>query len=148
QAVARFAEDIVLVDHRKLGWGEWHGADAVRENIRSALREWPVVRADIDEVLACDDRVVVFLGAFRGTAEGGGTYEIPIGGVFLREQGLTPGVDQYEADDRHTMIGRYGDLGGGQGALGDRPVERVMREIIRRFDRGDIARMFENLWAE
>src|SRR5262249_28201738 len=51
--------------------------------------------------------------------------------------------DQYEPDDRHSMITRYAELGGGQGPLGDRPSERNLAEHCRRFANGDVVGILE-----
>jgi ketosteroid isomerase-like protein/tetratricopeptide (TPR) repeat protein len=119
--VELFAEDIVRVDHRKLGWDEVRGRDALRDLYRSAMDIWPDVHTEPHEVLACDDRVIAFTHTTSGTDGKGSPFEIPFGVVFLVENGLITTWDQYEPDNRQAMIGRYAELGGGQALLGDRP---------------------------
>jgi hypothetical protein len=68
----------------------------------------------VDEVLACDDRLVAFTMTWRGSgADGGGELALPIGNVYVVEGGRVAHLDQYDPDDRQAMIARYAELGGG-----------------------------------
>jgi hypothetical protein len=68
----------------------------------------------VDEVLACDDRLVAFTMTWRGSgADGGGELALPIGNVYVVEGGRVAHLDQYDPDDRRAMIARYAELGGG-----------------------------------
>jgi ketosteroid isomerase-like protein len=138
-----FAADIVRVDHRKLGWDEMRGHDRLREHYQSGLDNWPDIRLEPDEVLACDDRVIAFRYSAHGTsAETGGTFEIALGVVALVDNGVITAWDQYEPDARQDMIARYVELGGGHAPLGDRPPERAYRDLLRAMGRQDVQSAF------
>ncbi len=85
-------------------------------------------------MLAGDDRVMALRGAWRGTArDGGGEFELAWGMVCVIEDGRRVSDDIYEPDDRQAMIARYAELGGGLGALGERPPERWWARFARLF---------------
>ncbi len=68
-----YAEDWVLRDYRGMSMMEdVNGRDEARALLESILRLSADVRLDIDEVLACDDRVIAMRVAWRGTARDGG----------------------------------------------------------------------------
>ncbi len=106
-----FDEDWTMVDHRA------GGAAAAIE--RSTCRAWtssvfavsPDVRFAIDEVLACDDRVVAIRASYRGQGPGGrGQFAFVAGFVTVVEGGHSIQVDQYEYDDDDAMLARYAEL--------------------------------------
>jgi hypothetical protein len=101
-----WADALVVVDHRGLGWDKVQGLEALRENIRSAMQMWPDVRVEVDEVLACDERVI----AFRDP--------------FVVADGSIHRLEQFEPDARQAMIALFAELVRGQAPLGDRPPER------------------------
>ncbi len=142
-----YTEDVQLVDHRTLAWEEVHDRASLAEAIRSAFAI-AEQRIEVDEVLACDDRVIASRDAWRGRAtDGGGYVERAQGTVTVISDGRIASRDIYEPDDRQSMIARYAELGGGQGTLGDRPPERFYAEFVRRFARRDLDRLAD-LWAE
>jgi ketosteroid isomerase-like protein len=121
-----------------MAWEE-AGKEGVREGLTAFLVASADVRNDVDEVLACDDRVIAISYAIRGTStDGGDAFEISIGLVSVIEDGLLVRQDIYEPGDRQAMIARYAELGGGLAALGDRPLEQIVKEMYRRFARGDV----------
>ncbi len=139
-----YAEDWYQIDHRKVGWEPARGRDTARELLRSAFAASPDLQLVVYEVMACDERVIAWSGAWRGTSpEGGGELEVPFGMVSVVESGLWQGVDMYEPDHRQAMIVRYVELGGGQGRLGDRPPERYWAELLRRFAAHDVEAVVE-----
>jgi ketosteroid isomerase-like protein len=137
--VALYAEDYLLVEHRKLGWVETDkpGHRAITESMFSTALD---VRNEVDEVFAGDDRVIAFSSAFRGHApEGGGEFEIPSGLVMVVEDGLVQRVDRFEPEDRAGMLARYAELAGSRPAvLGDRPPERAVARLCRRWTTGHL----------
>ena len=143
-----FSGDYVLEDHRGLGWDPISGHDAQREVVRSGLDMSPDIKFEVQEVLACDERVMATAVLYRGTAgEGGGPFELPFGYVFTAEDGRATRVDVYDQGDRQAMLARYAELGGGQSPLGDRPPERFMAEFARRWAGRDAARIAD-LYAD
>ena len=137
-------EGLSLVDHRVLGWEPVHGRADLEHFYRSVFQMSPDIRMEIDEVLACDDRVIAANATFRGSGtEGVGAAELPLGYVAVFESGRMVSQDVYEHDDRQAMVARYAELGGGQAPLGDRAPERVLAEYARRFARRDPQRLFE-----
>jgi ketosteroid isomerase-like protein len=123
----------VRVDHRSLGYEEAHGREGIREIYSEMLGVCAEVHIEPDEVLACDDRVLVFRATLRGSAaDGGGEFATPCGYLFSAAEGRVQRLEQFEPDDRQAMLARYAELGGGLGPLGDRPPERFVRELVRR----------------
>jgi ketosteroid isomerase-like protein len=142
--VAMFAEDIVRVDHRKIGWEDIQGRGAVREHYHSLLDMWPTLRVAPQEVIACDDQVIALTETTHGTsAETGSTAELSFGVVARIENGLITHWDQYDPGDRWAMIARYAELGGGHGPLGDRPPERLVRRVILCYAEQDVGAFFD-----
>ena len=126
-----YADDWVLREHRTVRtMEELRGLDDVRrlhESLRALSSD---IRLEIDEVLACDDRVIAYRHAWRGTAtDGDGSFEAAAGFVTVIEDGLERSVDQFDSEDRSGMIARYVELGGGLGPLGDRPPERWFKRL-------------------
>ena len=142
--VALYAEDFELVDHRPAAWRTISGRDALHAHISAAFEGWSDVRQEIDEVLACDDRVIATIVSFRGHAgPDGGEFEITIGWVAVYEDGLARRADVYEPDDRQPIVARYTELGGGLSSLGDAPLEQLWAEFARRFARRDLEGLLE-----
>ena len=130
------SEDWVVVDHRTLGGEDVRGRDGAREVFQSVLAVSPDIRYEIDEVLACDERVIALRIAYRGHAnesDGSGEFASIFGYVAAIEDGRAVSVDQYDHDDRESMIARYVELGGGLAALGDRAPERWWARYARLF---------------
>lgn len=131
---AQFAEDFELVDHRPIGWGTISGREGIRASVAAAFAASTDIRFDVDDVVACDDRVIAAIVAYRGHAdEGGGEFELPYGYVACYDGGLTQSADVYDAADRQALIARYSELGGGLSALGDTAPERWWAEFAWRF---------------
>ena len=123
-----YAPDFQLTDHRAIGWEPVRGLEAAAELARSAAAIAPDLRMVIDEIVACDDRVLVARAAFRGRGVKAGELDYRFGGVFLVEHGLWVRGDTYEVDDDDAMLARYEEL-------------RAQRErIYHRFDRALNAR--------
>jgi class 3 adenylate cyclase len=141
-------EDWVMIDHRVLGWEPMRGADGFRELLLSVRQISPDTRLEIDEVLACDDRVIALRIACRGHAsDGSGDFELLGGHVAVVEAGRGISLDQYDYDDGAAMLHRYAQLGGRQRLLGDRAPERFVAEFARRYATRELERCLE-LYAE
>ena len=76
-----------FVDHRKLGWESTPTVDEVMAIIDGAWAATSDIRIEVDEVLASDERACALRIAWRGTAEHGVTWEIPMGVVTVVEGG-------------------------------------------------------------
>ena len=139
ELVELFTDDVVRVDHRSLGYEEAHRREGIREVYEAMLGVSAEVHIDPEEVLACDDRVLVLSATLRSTAaEGGGEFATPCGYLFVVAEGRVQRLEQFEPDDRQKMIARYAELGGGLGPLGDRPPERFLAEFFRRAAAQDV----------
>ena len=113
-SIARlYAPDYVLRDHRTLGWETVRGRDAVVEMQRSGYATSLDLRAEIDEVLAVDERAIAFRMSYVGhSIEGGGAFEISAGWVQAIEDGRARSTDIYESHDRDAMLARLAELAG------------------------------------
>jgi hypothetical protein len=104
-------DSFAVVDHRT---HRWEASDALvaDEQWRSEFGS-PDVRIEMDELLACDERVIALLGCVRGTApDDGREFELRFGAVDVVEDGLVVSVELYDPDERQAMLARYGALGG------------------------------------
>jgi hypothetical protein len=138
-----YADDYRVVDHRKLGW-----QDTEKVHVPAFYESWFTVGSklwfEVDEVLACDDRLFALTCTTHGMAiDGGGTFEIQVGSVALHDKGRRCEEHVYPPEDRQGMLAKFAELGGGQAALGDRPPERFVREWCRRVATGEPDRMAE-----
>ncbi len=140
-----YAEDFVMVDHRSLGWEPVRGRESEGALLGSAFASVPDIENFIDEVLACDERVIAARQTYRGHAlDGGGEIEVRLGIVNVVEDGVLVSADQYEYDDDAAMLTRFDELGGRRGStLGDHPLERLLSEYARRIATHDLASCLE-----
>ena len=108
------SEDFSMIDRRELAlWEQVRGRDGACAIARSAFEATADLRLGVEEVLACDDRVIALRGSFRGHAlDGGGEVEVPMGSVVVLEDGQLKRIEQHEPDDREGMLARYRELGG------------------------------------
>jgi SnoaL-like domain len=108
-----FAERWTLDDHRVGGAGRTIGRETVRAWTASVFAVSPDVRFTIDDVLACDDRVIALRASYlgRGLGPGGaGAFAFVGGFVTVIEGGCSVSVDQYDYDDDAAMLARYAAL--------------------------------------
>jgi hypothetical protein len=107
-------EQIVLVDHRGLGWPETHGRAQYASALRAAYDTWADSWIEVDEVLGRDERRIALRTRYHGAspAAGVGRSTVPLGQVCVVEDGRLVSVDFYEPDDREGMLARYVELGG------------------------------------
>jgi predicted ester cyclase len=108
-----FAEGWIMVDHRACGWEDVLGREACRAMTKAVFAVSPDVRFAIDEVLACNDRVVAIRASYDGHGlNGRGAFAFLGGFVTVVEDGHSVSVDQYEYDDEAAMLARYRVLAG------------------------------------
>ena len=99
------ASGFAMVDHRE-------------HNSQDAEEEWRPeygasdLRIEMEEVLACDERVIAMRATVRGTSPDGQPFEVPLGLVDVIEDGLFVSADRYDAENRAAMLARYTELGG------------------------------------
>jgi ketosteroid isomerase-like protein len=131
-------------DHRKLGWEAVDSLAALWDFVASAVAGTSGFHFDVDEVLACDDRVLALRGTWHAhSPETGSEMEFKLGHVAVVEHGLLVRQDHYDYDDTRAMLARFAELGGTQPALGNRPSERVMAEVERLLNARDYERFAE-----
>ena len=99
------AKGFAMVDHRE-------------HNSQDAEEEWrpeygsPDLRIEMEEVLACDERVIAMRATVRGTNPDGQAFEVSLGLVDAVEDGLFVSADRYDAENRDAILARYTELGG------------------------------------
>ncbi len=92
--------------------------DRREHNSQHAEEEWRPeygssdLRIEMEEVLACDERVIAMRATVRGTSPDGRQFEVPLGLVDVVEVGLFVSADRYDAESRNAMLARYTELGG------------------------------------
>jgi hypothetical protein len=103
-----------MVDHRADGWASSVGREGCRVLTASVFAVSPDVRFAVDEVLACDERVVAMRASYHGSGIGGrGRFAFEAGFVTVVEHGRSIGVDVYEYDDNDAILARFAELSGG-----------------------------------
>jgi ketosteroid isomerase-like protein len=147
-----YADDWVMTDRRSIAlWDVVRGREAQAEINSSALAASPDTRFEVDELIACDERVIALRASWRGSnVDGGGEVRVAVGAVSVVDGGRHVSMDVYDPDDRQAMIARYAELGGGAGPLGDRPPERVVAEYVRAYAGRDleaVVRLVDEDWV-
>jgi len=111
--VALFDDDWTMADFRPHDSQNIYGVEGARALIRSVFTVSPDIRFAIDEVLACDDRVIALTVSYRGRAQGGlSEFNYISGYVAEIQAGRWFSTSEFEHDDHAAMIARYGALGG------------------------------------
>jgi hypothetical protein len=100
-----------MVDHRAGMSPGPIGVATCRAWTASVFAVSPDVRFAIDDVLACDERVITMRASYHGNGPGGrGEFAFLSGFVTVVEHGHSIHVDQYEYDDDAAMLARYAEL--------------------------------------
>jgi hypothetical protein len=111
--VALFDDDWTMADFRPHDSQNIHGVAGARALIRSVFTVSPDIRFAIDDVLACDDRVIALTVSYNGRSQGGlGEFTYISGYVAEIEDGLWVSTSEFEHDDDEAMLARYRALGG------------------------------------
>lgn len=106
-----YVDDWTMVNHRLGPSPEAIGREQCRALTASVFAVAPDVRFAIDDVLACDERVIAMRASYRGQGPGGrGEFAFLAGFVTVVENGHSVHVDQYEYDDDAVMLARYAEL--------------------------------------
>lgn len=108
-----FDDDWTMADFRPHDSQDVYGLDGARAMIRSVFTVSPDIRFAIDDVLACDDRVIALTVSYNGRSQGGlGEFTYISGYVAEIERGLWVSTSEFEHDDVEAMLARYRALGG------------------------------------
>jgi hypothetical protein len=95
----------------------------------------------IDEVIACDERVIAARTSFLGTSPelAGGQVEVSIVQVRVYEGGVFVSSEMFDSDDRQAILARYAEL--------TRPPrsEVVLRRYLQTLERRDLHHLPEML---
>ena len=96
------APDLVVTDHRLLGWAPLHGPDEYIEALRSLVELAPDVRLRIDHLTMSDPRFL-YVTTWVGTRDGG-RFETPSAMVCeLDTTGRVCRFDQYDVDQLEAL---------------------------------------------
>jgi len=107
------APDLVVEDHRILGWETLHGPGEYVEALRSLVELAPDVRLRLDHVVSMSDRAVIYAPAWVGTRDGG-AFEDP--SMVVAEFDALHRIrrfDQYGADQVAEARARFDAIGPG-----------------------------------
>jgi class 3 adenylate cyclase/ketosteroid isomerase-like protein/tetratricopeptide (TPR) repeat protein len=105
------APDWVLVDHRTLGWEEVRGHDGAINHLRSGFDVTTDSHLEVDEVLACDARVLAMRITVYGTnADGGARFARPLAIVSAVADGRMLRREQFDHHDTEAVLARYAEL--------------------------------------
>ena len=141
-----YAQGWRSVDHRQLGWVDENGRDAALAALRSAFEGFLDLRVEVEEVLACDDRVIALVISWCAHAlESGGEAELRMGTVMVVESDQAVSADQYDAEAREDMLARYAELGGQRALAGEHAPERLWAECARYANARDYERVLDFL---
>ena len=111
-------DDVVLVDHRVVGWEELVGAEALLDQQRSAAASSPGGTLRIESVLDADDDLAAVVCALHARAHGGGApIEVRLGVVTRLHEGRVDRIELFGADDRASMQRRLAELREGRAGL-------------------------------
>jgi hypothetical protein len=106
---AQFTPDLVVDDHRRLGWETLRGPAEYVRAMRSLVDLAPDVRLRLDHVRGCD-RGLFWAACWLGTQEGG-----PFEAAWLTVsehdvRGRVRRFDQYDLDQLDAALARYAEL--------------------------------------
>jgi hypothetical protein len=111
--IALFADDWTMADFRPHDAQNVYGVAGARAMIKSVFTVSPDISFAIDEVLACDERVIALTVSYNGRSQGGlGEFAYISGYVAVIEDGRWVSTSEFEHDDAEAMLARYRALGG------------------------------------
>jgi class 3 adenylate cyclase len=109
---ALLAPDLVVEDHRPLGWETLHGPDAYLHALRSLVELSPDVRLRVDHAQMSDPGYLYFT-SWQGTREGGAFEEPSVIVCELDASGRIRRFDQYGLAQQGEARARLAALGAG-----------------------------------
>src|SRR5207249_1897924 len=102
-----FDPDLVLEDHRPIGWGTLHSRDEYLAMIRALVDLAPDLSLRLEHVLALDDRRTLGVGRAAGSWEGG-PFEMPfVAVVMLGPDGRIQRFHQYDLEQLDAARARF-----------------------------------------
>ena len=105
-----FVADLILEDHRKLGWGTIRSRDEYAHLQRAVVDLAPNAILRFNHVLAMSDHAALTIGTWMGTRDGGrfelGAVSVPTFGP----DGLIPQSHLYDVEDLDAARARYETL--------------------------------------
>jgi ketosteroid isomerase-like protein len=104
---ALLSPDVVVADHRLLGWEPLRGPAAYVGALRSLVELAPDVRLRIDHVVATSARRVLYAPAWVGTRDGGAFEEPSLIVAEIDEQGRFRRFDQFDPSQLDEARNRY-----------------------------------------
>ncbi len=126
---AHFTPDLVVDDHRRLGWETLRGPAAYVESLRSLVELAPDTRLRLDHVRTCE-RGLLWVAGWLGTREGG-PFEGPWISVSEHDAlGKVCRFDQYDLDQLDAALARYEEL-----SAAAPPTARIENAATRSADR-------------
>jgi hypothetical protein len=127
---ARMAPDVVVHDHRLLGWETVRGADAYAETLHSLVDLAPDTRLRLDHA-EMSQRGLLWIGAWVGTREGG-AFETPWITVSEHDaRGIVLRFDQYDLAQLDAARARFAELAAPATRLADTTATRASGQFDR-----------------
>lgn len=104
-------------DHRDPAWRDGPSGEEIAQFWATPIEVSDDRQAAVEEVLACDDRVIAARVTYRGTSKAEGReLVLQLGTVSVIEAGVRVSLDLYDSEDRQAMLDRYTELGGASSA--------------------------------
>jgi hypothetical protein len=137
----RYAQNIVLIDHRGTDQQRFEGREVVIE--RAASTSEGVEAASVDQ-LASDGRGFARVTWYQGTAQDRrGDLDFALAEVGLMSGEEIERLEWFDPDDRQALLVRYAELGGGARLLGARRPERWFKELLVAFAEADVVKLVD-----
>jgi class 3 adenylate cyclase/ketosteroid isomerase-like protein len=146
---ALFAEDVLVHDHRALGWDTLRGRAAYVQAMRALVELSPDVRMRLDHV-RISARRLLWVASWAGTREGG-AFEAPW--VIVSEHDADGSVrrfDQYDVEQLDEALARFAEPGGDPLRIPPNAATRVSQQVHACFavrDTDEFRASFERLVA-
>jgi hypothetical protein len=102
-----------MIDFRPHDSEAIRGVGGARALIKSVFAVSPDIRFAVDEVLACDERVIALTVSYEGDARGGRGQFLYISGYVAEiKDGLWLSTSEFEHDAHGALLARYRAVGG------------------------------------
>jgi class 3 adenylate cyclase/ketosteroid isomerase-like protein len=145
RARALIDDDIVLHDHRTIGWAPIRGADAFADAQRSGAAVIPSPALRVERVIASHDDVAAVVCALHGRGHEGGALEVPLGVVTRLRDGRVDRVELFAPGDEDAMRARLAELQRLRRAGRRRPSTPAVLERLAHWSRAASERRYEDL---
>jgi ketosteroid isomerase-like protein len=108
-----FSSDATLLDHRRTGFGEIHGWEAIRDHYRRMVELAPDARGELAAILDIAPRVSLNRSRVYGHAPDGGAFELLYLQVGQLRDGLIDRLEFFDDDAEDEARRRFVELAGG-----------------------------------